>query len=34
MTGMIKGVLGFEIFDFRILLGRKVLPRIFLGSLI
>ena len=33
VTGM-KDFLGFEIFDFRIFLGRKILASIVLGSLI
>ena len=31
MTGMIEGVLGFEIFDLGIFGGRKILASIFLG---
>ena len=34
MTGMIKGIFGFEIFDFGILGGKNILVSIFLGSLI
>ena len=33
-TGMIEGFGGFEIFDFGIVLGGKILASIFLGSLI
>ena len=33
-TGMIKDSLGFEIFNFGIFWGRKILASIFLGSLI
>ena len=34
VTGMIKGFFGFEILDFAIFLGRKILATVFSGSLI
>ena len=33
MTGMIEGFGGFEIFDLRMLMGRKILAKFFGGSL-
>ena len=34
VRGMMEGILGFEIFNFGIFLGRKILASIFLGGLI
>ena len=34
VTGMIEGFFGFEILDFAICLGRKILATVFSGSLI